>query len=73
MTTITLIRWTIAAIHLLALGLGLGAIWTRSRALPPFRPDQRRTNCPGRRDGLCSDGNGPGIGRLTELIAGTLW
>ena len=33
MTTITLIRLTIAAIHLLALGLGLGAIWSRSRAL----------------------------------------
>jgi len=33
MTTISLIRWLVAAIHLLALGLGLGAIWTRSRAL----------------------------------------
>jgi len=33
MTTISLIRWIVAAIHLLALGLGLGAIWTRSRAL----------------------------------------
>jgi putative membrane protein len=33
MTTISLIRWIIAAIHLLALGLGLGAIWSRSRAL----------------------------------------
>jgi putative membrane protein len=29
----TLLRWTIAAIHLLGLGLGLGAIWSRSRAL----------------------------------------
>lgn len=33
MTTMTLIRWTVAAIHLLGLGLGLGAIWSRSRAL----------------------------------------
>ena len=33
MSTITLIRWTIAAIHLLGLGLGLGAIWSRGRAL----------------------------------------
>lgn len=33
MATITLIRWMIAAIHLLGLGLGLGAIWSRSRAL----------------------------------------
>ena len=33
MTTLTLLRWTIAAIHLLGLGLGLGAIWSRSRAL----------------------------------------
>lgn len=28
-----LINWIVAAIHLLALGIGLGAIWTRSRAL----------------------------------------
>ena len=33
MTTMTLLRWMIAAIHLLGLGLGLGAIWSRSRAL----------------------------------------
>src|SRR5918996_4324115 len=33
MSTLTLVRWTIAVIHLLALGLGLGAIWSRSRAL----------------------------------------
>ena len=33
MTTITLIRWIVAALHLLGLGLGLGAIWARSRAL----------------------------------------
>ena len=33
MSTVTLIRWVIAAIHLLGLGLGLGAIWSRSRAL----------------------------------------
>jgi putative membrane protein len=28
-----LIRWAIAALHLLALGIGLGAIWARARAL----------------------------------------
>jgi putative membrane protein len=28
-----IINWMVAAIHLLALGIGLGAIWTRSRAL----------------------------------------
>ena len=33
MTTISLLRWAVAAIHLLGLGLGLGAIWSRSRAL----------------------------------------
>jgi uncharacterized membrane protein len=33
MSTMTLLRWAIAAIHLLGLGLGLGAIWSRSRPL----------------------------------------
>ncbi len=28
-----LIRWTIASLHLLALGIGLGAIWVRALAL----------------------------------------
>jgi putative membrane protein len=28
-----IIRWMFAAIHLLALGIGLGAVWARSRAL----------------------------------------
>lgn len=27
------IRWLFAALHLLALGIGLGAVWTRGRAL----------------------------------------
>jgi len=27
------IRWLLAAVHLLALGLGLGAVWARGRAL----------------------------------------
>jgi putative membrane protein len=27
------IRWLVAAVHLLALGIGLGAVWARSRAL----------------------------------------
>jgi len=29
----TAIRWMLAASHLLALGIGLGAVWARSRAL----------------------------------------
>ena len=33
MSTISFVRWIVAAIHLLGLGLGLGAIWSRSRAL----------------------------------------
>lgn len=28
-----IVRWLFAAIHLLALGIGLGAVWARSRAL----------------------------------------
>jgi putative membrane protein len=28
-----LIRWLVAALHLLALGIGLGAVWARGRAL----------------------------------------
>jgi putative membrane protein len=28
-----MIRWILAAVHLLALGIGLGAIWARGRAL----------------------------------------
>ena len=33
MSTIILLRWMIASLHLLGLGLGLGAIWARTRAL----------------------------------------
>jgi putative membrane protein len=33
MTPITFVRWIVAALHLLGLGLGLGAIWARIRAL----------------------------------------
>lgn len=28
-----MIRWSLAALHLLGLGIGLGAVWARSRAL----------------------------------------
>jgi putative membrane protein len=28
-----MLRWIVAAVHLLALGLGLGAVWARARAL----------------------------------------
>ena len=39
-----LLRWIFAAIHLLALGIGLGAIWARGRALNglPDRKSLRR-------------------------------
>ena len=33
MATFPFLRWFVAAAHLLGLGLGLGAIWSRSRAL----------------------------------------
>ena len=33
-----LIRWLFAAVHLLALGIGLGAVWGRARALGGLRP-----------------------------------
>jgi putative membrane protein len=33
MSTFVFLRWFVAAAHLLGLGLGLGAIWSRSRAL----------------------------------------
>jgi putative membrane protein len=38
------IRWLLAAVHLLALGVGLGAVWARSRALqaPLDLPGLRR-------------------------------
>jgi len=29
----TTVRWLLAAVHLLALGIGLGAVWARGRAL----------------------------------------
>ncbi|HSD30292.1 MAG TPA: DUF2214 family protein [Gemmatimonadales bacterium] len=33
MTSDGMVRWVLAALHLLALGIGLGAVWARSRAL----------------------------------------
>ena len=40
MSTIDFLRWIVGAIHLLGLGLGLGAIWSRSRALQdPSKPE----------------------------------
>jgi putative membrane protein len=35
-----LVRWLVAALHLLGLGIGLGAVWARGRAL-------RRVDAPG--------------------------
>ncbi len=39
-----MMRWALAAIHLLGLGIGLGSVWARSRALrePLDAPDIRR-------------------------------
>jgi putative membrane protein len=39
-----MLRWTLAATHLLALGIGLGAVWARGRALagPLDRDNLRR-------------------------------
>lgn len=39
-----LIRWVVAALHLVALGMGLGAVWGRGRALrsPLDEPGLRR-------------------------------
>lgn len=35
-----LVRWLVAAVHLLGLGIGLGAIWARRQALR-WAPDER--------------------------------
>jgi len=35
-----LLRWLLAAIHLLALGIGLGAVWVRARALAAAPSDR---------------------------------
>lgn len=38
-----IVKWLLAAAHLLALGIGLGAIWARARALrPPVTDDSLR-------------------------------
>jgi putative membrane protein len=37
-----LIRWILAALHLLALGIGLGAVWVRGSVLPNVRDLERR-------------------------------
>lgn len=34
-----LVRWALALLHLLGLGIGLGAIWARARALARMRTD----------------------------------
>jgi len=37
------VRWIVAALHLLALGIGLGAVWVRARALRRPDPDSLRS------------------------------
>ena len=37
-----MIRWTFAAVHLLALGIGLGAVWARGQMLGASPPDLRK-------------------------------
>ena len=34
-----MIRWTFAALHLIALAIGFGAVWARARALNTTRPE----------------------------------
>ena len=37
------LRWVLASLHLLALGIGLGAVWVRAQAFrSPLGPDQLR-------------------------------
>jgi putative membrane protein len=36
-----MVRWLLASIHLIALGIGLGAIWVRGSALRRLRPGNR--------------------------------
>ena len=38
-----LVRWIVAAFHLLALGIGLGGVWVRARALRHAHPDSLRS------------------------------
>ena len=38
-----MVRWIVAALHSLALGIGLGAVWVRARALRRADPDSLRS------------------------------
>ena len=57
------IRWLFATLHLLALGIGLGAVWARSRAL------QAELNSAGLRRVFYAD-NWWGIAALVWLATG---
>lgn len=59
-------RWALAAVHLLALGIGLGAVWARARALRGGAPDAARL-----RQALTADAWW-GIAALLWLVTG-LW
>ena len=67
-----MLRWLLAAAHLLALGIGLGAVWVRARALASAATD--RTALP---HALAADGAWGGaallwvITGLWRLLAGT--
>jgi putative membrane protein len=60
-----LVRWLLAALHLLALGIGLGAVWARSRALR-VRPDAE-----GLRRAFYAD-NWWGVAALLWIVTGLL-
>ena len=63
-----LLRWLLAAGHLLALGIGLGAIWARARALRAFARTADRS---ARDRALVADGWW-GIAAVLWLVTG-LW
>jgi putative membrane protein len=59
------VRWLLAALHLLALGIGLGAVWARYRALRD-RPDAE-----GLRRAFYAD-NWWGVAALLWIVTGLL-
>src|SRR5690349_14553465 len=63
-----MIRWLLAAGHLLALGIGLGAVWTRARALRALAHGTDR----GARDRVLVADSWWGIAAALWLVTG-LW
>ena len=59
------IRWLLAALHLLALGVGLGAVWARGRAL------QGTLDAPGLRRAFYAD-NWWGLAAAVWIVTGVI-